>query len=240
MNKESIYRIIGYNGEYNANVKKAIRKLLKENHPDKNGDPKIFELINEVKEELENNKVTYKIKTNNKTKHDFIDYDYCREMIIKIKKEKNIYTKDLERVKDELEKIHSDYKKNYRKSIDLETYILSNAKYTDKLKKTKNSCVIFLILTIIMFLISIWKKNIIFFAIFVILVIICVITIREAFYIMHKITSNSQNQLSSYVKTNSNLRDNIKKQEELKKEMNEITKKINNLENDLRFYNNII
>ena len=83
MNKESIYIIIGYKGEYNTNVKKAIRKLLKDNHPDKKGNQKIFELINEVKEELENNKVSYSPKkSNNKINEiDDIDYNYCVERI---------------------------------------------------------------------------------------------------------------------------------------------------------------
>ena len=67
MNKESIYKIIGYNGEYNSSVKRAIRKLLKTNHPDNNGDRRIFELICEVKEELENNKVTYSSNKNVKS-----------------------------------------------------------------------------------------------------------------------------------------------------------------------------
>ena len=63
MNKDSIYRIIGYNGEYTASVKRAIRKLLKENHPDNKGDRKTFELINEVKKELEENRVSYNSKS---------------------------------------------------------------------------------------------------------------------------------------------------------------------------------
>ena len=89
MNKESIYRIIGYHGEYNNNVKKAIRKLLKENHPDNNGDRRVFELINEVKKELEENRVSFdykKIKSSIKKNED-IDYEYCYKMIDSISKE---------------------------------------------------------------------------------------------------------------------------------------------------------
>ena len=88
MNKESIYKLIGYNGEYTANVKKAIRKLLKENHPDNNGNRKIFELISEVKKELEENKVSYNSQKTINNSIDDIDYDYCFDMIKTITKEK--------------------------------------------------------------------------------------------------------------------------------------------------------
>ena len=239
MNKDSIYKIIGYNGEYNSNVKKAIRKLLKENHPDKNGDPKIFELINEVKNELENGKVSYKFDSFNSEikKDDFIDYSY--QMREKIIKERNIYTKKLDKIKEKLEKYNVDYKKKYRESVDLETYLLTNSKYSEELKMTKYSSIIILTLTIIVFIISVWKESLIVFILFVFLVIVCIYTIRKAFIIMHKISENSKKNLNRYVGVNSKLRRNIMEQEELKREMNEINKTINNLENDLRFYDNI-
>ena len=242
MNKDSIYKIIGYNGEYNSNVKKAIRKLLKENHPDNNGDRRIFELINEVKEELENNKVSFEIKRNVKENghEDFIDYDYCSLMFEKISRKKKVYEKDLKSLKEKEKKYNDDYAKKYRESVDLETYLLSNSQYTSELKRTKSISIIILILTIIAFIVSVWKKDLIFFIIFTILVIICVLIIHKAFSIMHKITQNSRDKLKSYVGINNKLRDNTKKQDELKKEINEVTKKINNLENDLRFYNNIL
>ncbi len=242
MNKESIYKIIGYNGEYNASVKKAIRKLLKENHPDKNGDAKIFELINEVKDELENNKVSYTPKKSNKVinEKDDIDYNYCVEMINKITKEKKIYTNILNKKKEKLSKNIADYKEFYRNSIDLETYLLSNSQYMSKLKNNKKTSVILLILTIIFFILSILEKNLVFFVIFIILVIICVLMIYESFVIMQKITENHRNKVSSYVGVNAKLRSNKNTQDRLKEEINELNKKINDMENDLRFYDNLI
>ncbi len=242
MNKDSIYRIIGYNGEYNANIKRAIRKLLKENHPDNNGDRKIFELINEVKKELEENRVSFDYKNNKssiKTNED-IDYDYCYKMIDIINNKKNVYTKDLEAKKEELSSCISEYKEFYHDSINLEGYLLTNSQNKDKLKSIKVSCVIVLILAMIVFLISILKKELIFFVFFVLLVVICVIIIHKAFGIMQNLADNNRKKVKKYVGVNSNLRKNQAKQEELKKEIHEINKKITNLENDLRFYNNLL
>ena len=242
MNKDSIYIIIGYNGEYNANIKKAIRKLLKENHPDKNGDPKVFELINEVKEELENNKVSYDYKNNtsNIKNKDNIDYLYCAKMIDTITKEKTINSNNLKKKKEELSNCIKEYKEYYRKSIDLETGLLSTSYLMQKLKSIKKISVLLLVLTSIVFLISVWKKNLLFFAIFTILAIICIISIHKSFFIMNKMTESNRNKVKNYVKANSGLRDNQNKQAKLKKEINELNRKINNNENDLRFYSNII
>jgi len=242
MNKDSIYIIIGYNGEYNANIKKAIRKLLKENHPDKNGDPKVFELINEVKEELENNRVTYDYsgnKSNIKNK-DNIDYLYCAKMINTITKEKTINSNNLKKKKEELSNCVKEYKEYYRKSIDLETGLLSTSSLMKKLKSVKKTSIILLILTSIVFIISVWQKNLLFFAIFTLLAIICIMTIHKSFFIMNKMTENNKSKVNNYVKANSGLRDNQNRQAKLKKEINELSRKINNNENDLRFYSNII
>ncbi len=242
MNKESIYKIIGYNGEYNATIKKAIRKLLKENHPDNNGDRRIFELINEVKGELENNKVSFDYKNNTSSIKDNedIDYLYCAKMIDIITKEKNIYTKNLNKKKEELSNCVSKYKEYYRKSIDLESNLLFATQYMDKLKNIKKASIILLALASIVFIISVLEKSILFFALFTIIAIVCVLTIHKSFFIMNKMTESNKNRVKKYVKANTGLRDNQQEQEELKKEINELSKKINNYENDLRFYSNLI
>ena len=241
MNKESIYKLIGYQGEYNSNIKKAIRKLLKENHPDNNGDRRIFELINEVKDELENNKVSYNYKNNTSSikKNEDIDYLYCSKMIDLITKEKNIYTKTLENKKSKLSDYITDYKDCYRKSIDLESILLSNTQNMGKLKNIKIASIISLIIACILFILSVWKKDIIFFVLFTLMAIICVLTIHKSFYIMNIMNENNKNRVKKYVGVNSNLRHNTEQQELLKKEINELNKKINNYENDLRFYENL-
>lgn len=241
MNKDSIYKIIGYNGEYNASVKKAIRKLLKENHPDNNGDRKIFELINEVKNELEDNRVSYnqKHETNTVNTIDDIDYGYCFEMIKSLNKEKNICTNNLNKLNNKLEKYVLEYKKKYQEDIELETDLLSNSKYVDSLKKTKYQCIFCLLLAIVVFAISVWKRDLFFLILFTFIAIACILIINKLFLVMQKFTESGKSRLKKYVDTNSKLRNNLKEQEEIKKEIHDIKKHITNLENDLRFYNNI-
>ncbi len=242
MNKESIYRIIGYNGIYDDNVKKAIRKLLKENHPDHNGDRKIFELINEVKRELEENKVSVDFKKSKSSviNNDGIDYLYCSKMIELITKKKNMYTDELKLKNSKLANYISEYKKNYQDSLNLESYLLSNSENMSKLNNIKISCIIVIILATIVFLISIWKKELVFFCIFIALAIICAVIVHKAFYIMQKITENNRNKVKNYVVINNNIRKNQTTQNGLKKEINELNKKIKSMENDLRFYNNLL
>ncbi len=242
MNKESIYRIIGYNGEYNANVKKAIRKLLKENHPDNNGDRRVFELINEVKKELEENRVSFdykKIKSSIKKNED-IDYTYCYKMMDLINKDIKEYKNELNDKKKELANIVDDYKGFYKNSIDLETYLLSNSQRKNELKSIKVLCIITLILATIAFISSVITKNIIILGIFIILALICVIIIHKAFFVMQNIAENNRSKLKKYVGVNSKLRNNQTEQKDIKKEIHDISKKITNLENDLRFYNNLL
>lgn len=242
MNKESIYRIIGYSGEYNASVKKAIRKLLKENHPDNNGDRKIFELINEVKKELEENRVSFDYKKNKSSikKYEDIDYSYCHKMLNSINEEIAIYTKELNNKKRELANSITDYKGFYQNSIDLETYLLSNNEHKKELKGIKIFCIISLMLATIAFIVSIMTRNIIILGVFIVLALICVIIIHKAFFIMQKIAENNRNKIKKYVGVNSDLRNNQTKQGEIKKEIHDINKKLTNLENDVRFYNNIL
>lgn len=242
MNKDSIYRIIGYSGEYNANVKRAIRKLLKENHPDNNGDRKKFELINEVKKELEENRVSYNYKNNESSIkiNDDIDYLYCSKMIDEINKKITIYTNELNKKKDKINKYTEEYKNYYKDSIDLESNLLDNSKRISELNKRKAIFIISLFASLIAFLCSLLIKDTIFYIIFIILVIVCILYIYKSFNMMQKIADNSHSKVNKYVGINNKIRDNQNNQDKIKKEIYELSKKIKNLENDLRFYHNII
>lgn len=242
MNKDSIYRIIGYNGEYNANVKKAIRKLLKENHPDNNGDRKKFELINEVKKELEENRVSYNYK-NNKSSikiNDDIDYLYCAKMIDEINEKITICTNELNKKKEKINKYTKEYRDYYQDSINLETSLLDNSKKVNEIKNIKKTSVVSLLLSLIAFLCALLTKNTIFYIIFIILVIVCVVVIHKAFNMMQNMNDNNHNKVNKYVGVNNKIRDNQDSQLKLKKEINELDRKIKILQNDLRFYHNII
>ena len=70
MKKDDIYRLIEYDGVYNAKVKKNLKNLIKKYHPDHKGDEKVLKVIFEVKKELENNTVSIN-KDNKKNKDIF-------------------------------------------------------------------------------------------------------------------------------------------------------------------------
>ena len=57
---------------------------------------------------------------------------------------------------------------------------------------------------------------------------------------MQKIADNNRMKVNSYVGVNNKLRNNKINQDKLKKEITELNHKINDLDNDIRFYNNII
>ncbi len=61
MTKEEIYEAIGYNGKYSKEVKRKLRLLMKRFHPDRNKeDQDTIKVLVEVKNELVNNRVSYK------------------------------------------------------------------------------------------------------------------------------------------------------------------------------------
>ncbi len=241
MTKEDVYKIIGYHGDYNINVKKAIRKLLKENHPDNKGDQKRFELINEVKEELENGKVSIKISTKEETsKTDDIDYEYCKKMIKQTEVLKNKLIQEYENKNKELQKIEKEYRDVYRKNVDLELNLLTSSEEMKKIKLVKDISVIMLVFLMLIFTLSIMNDSIVFLIIFVLLAIICVIVIQKYFVLFNQLTNKNKIKFKKYVGTNNTIRNNVSKQEELSEEIHQLKKKINNLDNDLRFYDNLL
>lgn len=242
MNKNDVYRLISYHGEYNAIVKKAIRKLLKDNHPDNKGNREVFELINEVKKELETGKVSYKEQSqkDDLNSNISIDYDYCYEMIDSIKKTKNVLTNDLNQKRNILTNYEKKYKNLYQDSLNEENYLLTNSPYIKKLKGIKLLSIVLVIIMIIIFSISLLKNNNILFVIFIILSIVCILVIQEYILLMHRVSVFNKKSIINYVKMNSQIRNNINKQNEIKKEIRSIEKKLNNLDNDLRFYNNLL
>ena len=243
MNKDDVYRIIGYHKEYNSQVKKAIRKLLKDNHPDNKGNRDKFELINEVKDELENNKVPskYQKKTISKTKEfDDIDYDYCHEQMKLLSKKQNDYIVLLNDYNNKLSKLETEYRNIYRKSVDLELNLLSSSSEAKKIQTIKLISVIMVIIITIFFVLSVIMYNIWLLIAFVLLTIICVIVIEKYFILVNQVAVNNKKRLKEYVLVNKDIRENSRKQEELKERIYSIAKDLNNVENDIRFYNNLL
>ena len=242
MNKDDVYSLIGYKGEYNTSVKKALRKLLKENHPDNKGDRRKFELINEVKKELESGKVSW-VKTSKKTEfksNSDIDYDYCYKKIAEIKANRSELVTLLNEKKKILNTYEQEYKELYTNMLDMESRLLVSSPYIKKVKTGKILSIIILIIMVILFIISVIKNNNILFIIFIILSIVFIITIEKYLFLMNRITDNGKKRFASYVKANNTLRKNIMTKNEIKSEISDIRKKIITMENDIRFYKNML
>ncbi len=240
MDKRDVYKLIGYHGEYNDNIKRAIRKLLKENHPDNKGDREKFELINVVKKELESGKVSYHLpkEDNHKSNHD-IDYDYCYQMINTIKSNKDNLVKELNEKKKKLNNYEEEYRSLYHTSLDMENNLLSNP-YINKMRNIKILSIVLLILMIISFIISVLKNSNILFMVFITLSLICIYIIQKNLLYIHKIGESNKKRFSNYIKMHTKIQNNTKKQVEIKKDIYEIERKIINMENDLRFYKNLL
>ena len=240
MNKDSIYQIIGYQGEYNNNVKKAIRKLLKENHPDNHGDANIFKIINEVKKELETNKVSYQYKDNKKNNINDIDYDFCHKMIDKIENELIIINKEFIKTKKEINNVDTLYSDLYENNLKNANILLNIEKKKKELNKIKVISIAITLLLVITFIVMFITKNNYILIILSLLIIILIYEIIKFFKIINKITMHDEIELKKYL----NIIDDIKKNQCLKKEYENKLLKIleekGKLENNLRFYNNLL
>ena len=91
-----------------------------------------------------------------------------------------------------------------------------------------------------MFIVSVITGNLIFLGGFILLTFICIALVSRAFYIIQDITNNNHIKIKSYVDVNSKIRRNQNNQKVIKKQIIELEKKINNMDNDIRFYNNLI
>lgn len=239
MNKESIYRIIGYHGEYTSSVKRAIRKLLKEYHPDHHGDEEIYKLVNEVKRELETGKVSFHTKKEeNHSKFDDIDYDYCQEMVDKGERELKEAFKELKEKQHDKNLLINEYKRLYqRKLTDLEKQYSCNINVIQSIKK---SLIITIIVLFIIFIIALLKGSILLFVLFGVCCMISILVIYKYFIFLKEISQKGNNKVFEYhekIKTMNNITNNIQK---ISDEILIIERKVKKIENDLRFYHNLL
>jgi len=243
MNKDSIYRIIGYHGEYSDSVKKALKKLLKENHPDRNGNVEIFKIINEVKNELETDKVSFqyaKVKNNEVNTYSDIDIDYCQKMSEKIKKDLNSLERKIVSKKEELKEINNKYRMLYENSFEEQKYLINNNKAALSLKKIKTRSILLLIIITIIFIVAIINNNLLLFSLFGLMCFIFIFIIIKYFNIMNSIAKNNEKNLNKYVKITSKLHFIMEKRDSLSIELWNLEREKTSMENDLRFYSNLL
>lgn len=240
MNKESIYKIIGYHGKYSENVKKNLKKLLKENHPDHGGDKSIFKLLLDVKKELETKQVPFEYtKENNVKEYKDIDYKYCNEMIIKLAKEKEKIDKRIIEKSKEGYEVANNYRIFYRNSINEASEIL-NYNNKNTIKRIKFLSIAMLIILLITFFLAVLKNNLVMFGLFGILCFITILIIYKYFLLVRNISLQNEKRLNKYINVIAKMKNVSEKQDNLLKEIKELERKKENIENDLRFYNNLL
>lgn len=241
MNKENIYQIIGYQGKYTESVRKALKKLLKDNHPDHGGDAYIFKMITEVKKELETDNVSYKIKTNSKIRqYDDIDYDYCHKMIIKLTKEEKNLKNSIKEMRKNLDILNNEYRKIYRKNIEKQTLLINNMKEIKKMNVLKKRIIVLIILLIISFLGILMNNNIFILLLFGLISIITIVHIYSFYQVVNSVNKKNQDKINKYVDVVSKISDIIQKKDELEKIIFNRDRELNMIQNDLRFYCNLM
>lgn len=240
MDKKSIYQIIGYQGEYTEKIKKSLKKLLKENHPDHGGDPRIFDIITTVKKELESGKVSYHVKKNEINYEDDLDYDYCLTMIKTLQKKITNKENDILQMQKDLDDVNNKYKKIYRKSLDNEASLLNNTNEIKKLTALKKRMIFLLVILVITFTVAILKNELIIFGLFVFFAIITIINVRSFYVTLNCVNKKNNGQISKYFAIVHRMRDYLSEKETLEKDLIKEERILHNMQNDLRFYNNLV
>ena len=237
MNKQDIYKIIGYNGNYDNKVKKAIRKLLKENHPDSGGNIENFKIINEVKKELEENKVSIIVnKKNISNNFKDIDYQYCIDKKKQLENKKELLQKELNEIKDNLKLNIDNYAILYKSSLDKDHMLYNNIDNLNRLMMI--ICVLTTLLIITLGIMIIFNKNV--FIILSILLVLLVIWVIAFLKKIKSINNEKKVKLDDYFDTVNEIKISKKIKKDLNNKKLDLERKINKINNDIRFYDNII
>lgn len=238
MTKEEIYKYINYQGKYDINVKRRLKKLIKKYHPDlNNGDDKVMKLINEVRKEIENNEGNYKEYTSFKKVKSRFSKQEILNITVLINKLK-IEIKDLnKKIKDCYHDEYELYQK-YNSSLSIYNQILLKRDLiTDrinKIKKINRWDKISLIIIIVLVLFCLFDFNYFIWLLFYVYIIIIVIAIR-----IHKVRSLKKELISidSALEQYKLDIDLIKlKINDLKLDIFKVKKNVRNLYSSLRTY----
>ena len=93
---------------------------------------------------------------------------------------------------------------------------------------------------IIVVLVAILTNNDVLFIALIILAIIGVLAVQKRVLLVHKVAEKNKKGITNYVKINNEIKENIKKRSLIKKDISELKNKLTNVENDLRFYKNLL
>lgn len=242
MNRDRIYELIGYKGEYNKDVKGKLRNLLKKYHPDnKKGNVEYFKLINEVKNELEKGKSFYKEKNIKEKKKDSNeDYEYYQSKITDIQKEKNIIIDKISVQKQKIIKLFDKYNVLNTNIIENNQNLCNQKDSINDLKNYKNKYIIYLISIILVIILYLFTKNNWLLLLLILIIIILGYNVINLYLNIKKLTSNSNKYLLKNIEIIKDLETLKERINDEKKKLLVLERQLSKLDYDIRFYQNRI
>ena len=241
MNRKEIIELINYKGEYTKEVKKKLRELLKKYHPDHyKKEDNTFKLINEIKKELESGKkISFENKKDYEKEH-HNDYKITEEILDLSRKRERLIDKK-NNYKKELSKLQSDYRVEYDNDVNYrnKAYDITNDIISLQSKRQVfNIMMIISILLSITFIFTKWYYLLIITLILFVFAIYNVIkietTLGENLEVNSKTIKVSDNNLKKIRSINERMNDIYKKIWDLDCEINRLTTRINLLKSKIR------
>ena len=256
MTKEEIYVKIGYCGKYTKDVKKKLRLLSKKYHPDLNhGDDSIMKLINEVKEEIEQEKISYhfspkrekkkesSFQTDVKDNFSSITIDVLEKKLQQLILEREKISLKLKKIQHSIHLLFTHYNKKVLeteiKKIEIEEEMELDEKLGNQTFVLLGLFVGFFFFCLIFFTFSIFYKNILFFILFVLFGICCFISLRWAASSYRKKKENIESISRNYALKNQILKEVFQIKEKIKrqeKKRNDLSFQKQKCLNDIQFY----
>ena len=242
MNEREILDAIGYNGEYNKEVKKNLKGLLKKYHPDHyKGSDDTFKLINKVKRELEaGKKPTIKPKVNKKKTYNNDDYLWYANQIDELTKKRNELLEKKENKQKRLFSLQDEYKDIYDIDINNRNDENDNANSILVLQENRQVIYTLLYLLIVISLIFVFTKiyyPIIILVILIIIMIIKLVSLHKEIKSSIKVNEKAINKSKKSFEKISNINEEIN---DLYHEIWELDCEIGRLNTKINLYYNHI
>ena len=244
MNKDSIYKLIGYKGEYNKEVKTKLRKLLKKYHPDHNkGNSETFKLINEVKKELEKSP-KLKVNISNETSENIQesitkeDLEYYYKRIAFLHEQNKIIQSKIEERNNHLKEILQKFNSLNEKTTTNNELLCENNDNVNYLKMFRKKYIIYILSFSIFIIGYLLTKNLFFILLIIIIIIVLSIDISKLYLSIKELTGKNNNYLLKNIelfKEIDAIKNDISNQ---KKIILGLCRELDKNNNDIRFYQN--
>jgi len=244
MNKDSIYKLIGYKGEYNKEVKANLRKLLKKYHPDHNkGQSETFKLINEVKKELEKNphlkvKNSKEISENVQENITKEDIEYYQKRVIFLQEQNKIIENKILEKNNILIEISKKFNLLNEKLTNNNELLCENNDNVNYLKMFRKKYIVYILSFLIFIIGYLLTQNLFFILLIIIIIIVLSIDISKLYLSIKELTGKNNNYLLKnfeLYKEIDNMKNDIYNQ---KKIILGLEREIEKNNNDIRFYQN--